>query len=74
VESTPWLGFCGSASSRRSPKRAAPVQPGPKKTDIVLLRNGGRITGEERDLERGNVTVKTDDTGTLTIEWEKVLR
>jgi hypothetical protein len=44
-----------------------------EKTDIVLLRNGDRITGEVRELERGKLTVKTDDIGTLTIEWDKVV-
>lgn len=42
------------------------------KTDILLLRNGDRITGEVRDLERGRLTFMTDDIGLLEIEWDKI--
>ncbi len=42
------------------------------KTDILMLKNGDRITGEVRSLERGRLTFKTDDMGTLEIEWDKV--
>jgi hypothetical protein len=43
-----------------------------KKTDVVVMRNGDRITCEVDDLERGQLSVKTDDMGTLGIEWDKV--
>jgi hypothetical protein len=42
------------------------------KTDIVVLANGDRITGEVQELERGRLTFKTDDIGTLEIEWDNV--
>jgi hypothetical protein len=45
---------------------------GQKKTDVVTLRNGDRITGEVSTLERGRLELKTDDAGTLEIEWDKV--
>jgi uncharacterized protein DUF481 len=41
-------------------------------TDVVVLRNGDRLTGEVRQLDRGSLTFKTDDIGTLAIEWDKV--
>ncbi len=42
------------------------------KTDIVVLKNGDRLTGEIKKLERGYLTFKTDDIGTLSVEWEDV--
>lgn len=42
------------------------------KTDVVVLLNGDRITGEVRELLAGRLRYKTDDMGTLDIEWLKV--
>jgi hypothetical protein len=42
------------------------------KTDVVVLRNGDTLTGEVTELDRGRLTFKTDDIGTLEIEWDKV--
>jgi hypothetical protein len=42
------------------------------KTDVVVLRNGDRITCEVKVLQRGQLQVSTDDMGTLGIEWNKV--
>jgi hypothetical protein len=44
------------------------------KTDIVVLRNGDRLTCELKSLDRGRIQVKTDDMGTIAIEWDKVAR
>ena len=49
---------------------AAAAQP---KTDVVSLANGDRITGEVVRLERGKLELKTDDAGTLYLEWDKLL-
>ena len=46
---------------------------GQGRTDIVTLANGDRITGEVVGLERGRLEFKTDDAGTLYIEWDKLL-
>jgi Protein of unknown function, DUF481 len=50
--------------------------PGPAqaqgRTDVVVLRNGDRITGEMVRLERGRLEFKTDDAGTLYLEWDKL--
>ena len=43
-----------------------------QKTDIVTLANGDRITGEVSILSRGQLEYKTDDEGTLYIEWDKI--
>ena len=43
-----------------------------QKTDIVTLANGDRITGEVSSLNRGQLEYKTDDQGTLYIEWDKI--
>lgn len=39
------------------------------KTDIVVLQNGDRITGEIKKLEAGLLEFSTDTMGTLNIEW-----
>jgi len=44
------------------------------RTDIVVLINGDHITGEIVHLERGQLEFKTDDIGTLQIEWDNVSR
>src|SRR5215204_2188626 len=45
---------------------------GQSRTDVVTLPNGDRITGEIVELERGRLEFKTDDAGTLMLEWDKV--
>jgi hypothetical protein len=42
------------------------------RTDVVTLANGDRITGEIVQLERGRLVFKTDDAGTLYLEWDKL--
>jgi hypothetical protein len=42
------------------------------RTDVVMLANGDRITGEIVQLERGRLEFKTDDAGTLYLEWDKI--
>ncbi len=42
------------------------------KTDVVILGNGDHITGEISTLSRGRLELKTDDIGTLEIEWDNV--
>ena len=42
------------------------------KTDIVTLLNGDKITCEIKELRAGKLRVKTDDMGTVYIEWEKI--
>jgi len=49
-----------------TPARAAP------KTDVIVLRNGDRITCEVKELLYGQLKIKTDDIGTIYIEWDKI--
>ncbi len=42
------------------------------KVDVLILLSGDHITGEIEKLDLGTLTFKTDDMGTLSIEWEKV--
>lgn len=42
------------------------------KTDIVVMRNGDKITCELKELRSGQLRVKTDDMGTIYIEWPKI--
>jgi hypothetical protein len=41
-------------------------------SDVIVLVNHDRITGEVKTLNRGQLQVKTDDLGTVSIEWDKV--
>jgi hypothetical protein len=45
---------------------------GQGRTDVVSLANGDRLTGEVVALERGRLEFKTDDAGTLYLEWDKL--
>ncbi|MDH4130695.1 MAG: DUF481 domain-containing protein [Gemmatimonadota bacterium] len=45
-----------------------------QKTDVVVMVNGDRITGEVKGLSSGKLDYSTDDAGRLSIEWDKVLR
>lgn len=49
-----------------------PLPLSAKKTDIVILGNGDRITGEIKKLEFGMLKYSTDDMGTIGIEWDHV--
>jgi len=44
------------------------------RTDVVVLKNGDRITCDIRQLERGQLRVSTDSMGTVFIKWEDVQR
>lgn len=44
------------------------------KTDIIVLLNGDRITGEIKQLEHGKLRVSTDSLGEVRIEWEDIAR
>lgn len=43
-----------------------------EKTDIVYLKNGDRVTGEVKSLDRGMLEFSTDHMGTVYIEWEDI--
>ena len=42
------------------------------KTDVIVLDNGDRITGEIKGMSRGKIDFSTDDAGRLSVEWTKV--
>jgi hypothetical protein len=60
-----WRGACLLVALAASPALAA-------KTDVVVLKNGDRLTGEVEQLERGRLSLSTDDMGTVGIEWDKI--
>jgi Protein of unknown function, DUF481 len=43
-----------------------------EKTDIVYLKNGDRVTGEVKNLDRGMLEFSTDHMGTVYIEWSDI--
>ena len=42
------------------------------KTDIIILQNGDRITGEVKGLISGQLELKTEYMGTVFIDWENI--
>jgi hypothetical protein len=44
------------------------------KTDVIVLVNGDRLTGEIKSLEHNRLKFSTDHMGTVYIEWDKVAR
>ncbi len=48
------------------PASAAP------KTDIIVFKNGDKLTGEIKSLKRGRLSFNTDATGTISIEWAEI--
>ena len=42
------------------------------RTDAIILRNGDHLTGEVIQMRQAKLQVKTDDAGTLSIEWFKI--
>ena len=42
------------------------------KTDVIILKNGDRVTGEIRKLERGKLRLSTDHMSDILIEWEGI--
>jgi len=53
---------------------STPAWAQPKNKDVVALANGDRLTGEIMKFARGRVELKTDDAGTINIEWDNILR
>lgn len=45
-----------------------------EKTDVIVLRNDDRITGEILELQYGQLSVKTDSIGTVSIDWLDIAR
>jgi hypothetical protein len=43
-----------------------------QKTDVVTLANGDRNTGDIDELDRGRLSLDTDDAGMISFEWDKV--
>ena len=43
------------------------------RTDVIYLKNGDRVTGEIKSLLRGKLEFKTDNMGTILIDWVAIL-
>jgi hypothetical protein len=43
-----------------------------RKTDIIYLKNGDRITGEFKEFLQGEVKLSTSDMGTIYIKWAAI--
>jgi hypothetical protein len=44
------------------------------KVDVVVLQNGTRVVGDVKSMKRGRLELKTDDMGTIQIEWGNVVQ
>jgi hypothetical protein len=42
------------------------------KSDIILFKNGDRLTGELKTLDRGKISFDTDATGVIKVEWDDI--
>ena len=45
-----------------------------KKTDVIYLRNGDRITGEFKEFTQGELALSTSELGTVRIKWNAIVR
>lgn len=43
-----------------------------RKTDVITLYNGDRLTGEIKSLTDGRLSLGTDSMGTVNIEWKEI--
>ncbi|HET9951188.1 MAG TPA: DUF481 domain-containing protein [Candidatus Eisenbacteria bacterium] len=68
------IRFVGAALTLVLAPAGSPELAFAAKTDLVILRNGDRITGEVKSMSRGKLEFSTDDAGRLSIEWEKIAR
>jgi hypothetical protein len=50
----------------------SPLAGAAPKTDVVVLLNGDRLTGEIKALEHNLLRFSTDSMGTIYIEWDKI--
>jgi hypothetical protein len=50
-----------------------PAAAGAADTDTVLLRNGDRISGEVKSLDKGRLELSTTSLSTIYVEWDKVV-
>jgi putative salt-induced outer membrane protein YdiY len=55
------LGMCATASAR-------------DKADVIVMRNGDRLTGQILVMQYGKLSLKTDYLGTALIEWLDIAR
>src|SRR4030095_4251993 len=51
---------------------AGPAAAFAARTDAIILRNGDHLTGEVIEMRQGKLKAKTDDAGTISIEWDKI--
>ena len=42
------------------------------KTDVILFKNGDRLTGEVKTLDRGKMSFDTDAMGVIKVEWDDI--
>jgi hypothetical protein len=42
------------------------------KSDIILFKNGDRLTGEVKTLDRGKISFDTNATGVIKVEWDDI--
>jgi hypothetical protein len=53
---------------------ALPAAGAAPKVDVVVLQNGTRVVGEIRSMSRGRLELKTDDMGTIYVEWGNIVQ
>jgi hypothetical protein len=43
-----------------------------KKTDVIVFKNGDRVTGEIKNFEHGQLQLSTNAMGTVMIKWDNI--
>jgi hypothetical protein len=67
------IAVCMATPSPAGAQDFTPVRGDPNQSDVLVLRNGDRFTGEFRELQRGLVTFKTDAAATIYVKWPRVV-
>ncbi len=52
---------------------ATPARAQSSKTDVIVLNNGDRLTGEIKSLSKGKLSLDMDSTGVVSIKWDRVV-
>jgi hypothetical protein len=52
---------------------ANPAHAQPKKTDVLVLNNGDRMTGDIKSLAQGRLSFDMSSTGIVSIKWDRVV-
>ena len=53
---------------------SCPQYAGAAKTDVLHIKNGDRITGEIKEMQRGEMRIDTAASGEIRVKWDHIVR